>query len=66
MAAETFNQRLEQLAQQYINSGVVDLTTTIAAGKLTHEDYKYTAGKIAGLNLAKEFLAAALVKCQQH
>lgn len=64
--AETFNQRLELLTQKFIDNAVVDITTDLQAGRMTHEDYKFATGRIHGLNTAKLLLNNALKQCQQN
>lgn len=65
--AETFNGRLEQLAQRRLDEEIAREKDTIGNGGLKDfADYRYRAGILKGLNAAKELLAQAHTDCQKQ
>lgn len=61
---QTYNSRLAQEAKKLIQDQIFGMTVTIAAGALgSYEEYKYYAGRIAGLRDAADLLdeAAAIL-----
>lgn len=67
MSQQTFNQRLEDVAQKKLDAGIQSIKDTMGAGLLKdHAEYKYQAGILAGLDKAKEHLRDALAECQKH
>lgn len=65
--AETYNGRLEQLAQKRIDEAIAGEMETMAKGGLKDfADYRYHAGRIAGLRATKELLAQAHTDCQKQ
>lgn len=66
MAAQTFQDRWADMAEQLLEEERKRLKEILAAGKLeTYADYKYHAGLIAGLVKASEFLAQSLTDIQK-
>jgi hypothetical protein len=64
---ETFNDRLEKLLDKRLDEVIKTSTDTVAAGGLKdHADYRYHAGRIAGMRVAKELLSQALSDIQKQ
>lgn len=62
----TFNNRLEEYTRLLLAQAVEHHLQVIAGGMLeTHADYKYHAGKIAGLREAEALLGKALSDIQK-
>lgn len=67
MTQQTFNQKLEDVAQKRFDAGIQSIKDTMGAGLLKdHAEYKYQAGILAGLDKAKAILRDALAECQKH
>lgn len=67
MSQQTFNMRLEDVAQRKLDAGIQSIKDTMGAGLLKdHAEYKYQAGFLAGLDRAKQLLADALAECQKN
>ncbi len=67
MTQQTFNQRLEDVAQRKLDRGIQSIKDAMGAGLLkSFEDYKYQAGILKGLDEAKQLLADALAECQKN
>lgn len=65
--AETFNDRLEKLTKQRLDTAIDGEKDVMAAGGLKdHGDYRFRAGMINGLRAAKEILEQALSDCQKN
>lgn len=65
--AETFNDKLEQLANKRLDDSIEAEKDTMSSGALKdYADYKKHAGIIAGMRIAKEILAKALSDCQKN
>lgn len=64
--AETFNDRLEKLAQKYFDTAIEQHKENMAAGGLTLEGYKLAAGRVQGLRAAKEMLDNALSEIKKN
>ena len=58
--AETFNQKLELLAQKRIDEAIASHTTSVIAGNMTERNYMRATGMIAGLLEAKILIGEAL------
>lgn len=64
--AETFNDRLEKLVTQRLGEAIEDERNIMAAGGLKdYSDYRYRAGRIAGLRDAQGTLDQALSDIQK-
>jgi hypothetical protein len=58
---QTYNSLLSQETRRLIDLQIFNLTASIAAGALgSYEEYKYYAGKIAGLRDAADLLDEAV------
>lgn len=67
MTQQTFNMRLEDVAQKRLDAGIQSIKDTMGAGMIKdHAEYKYQAGLLAGLDRAKLILRDALAECQKH
>ena len=58
--AETFNQKLERLAERRFDEAIVEHTKAVVAGQMTERNYMRATGMIAGLEQAKVLLQEAL------
>ena len=55
----TYNSKVAQETKRIIEERIFDLVSQMAVGLLTHEEYKKSAGQIAGLREAIDFLSEA-------
>lgn len=65
--AETFNDRLEKLAQRRIDEAIAAEVDKMKGGMLPdYAAYKRASGVIAGLEQAKVMLDEALTECKKN
>lgn len=58
---QTYNSRLAQVARSLMRAVIDDLSSTVSAGALSSfDEYKYYAGRIAGLRDAIDLIDEAI------
>jgi len=64
--AQTFNDQLSQLIRKQLDESIATELETMSQGGLKdHADYRYRAGRISGMRVAKEIVEIAASDIQK-